>query len=97
LEWCELMEALRSFEVRWGGVARLALWSPIALYGLCPVAPRNRISRMGAAFLACLPGRQVVAVDAKAITMVARTASRLRIYRCKDDQGAVVAWELCRP
>jgi hypothetical protein len=39
MEWCELVEALRSFESRWGGVARLAGWSLIALYGLDPVAP----------------------------------------------------------
>jgi hypothetical protein len=30
LEWTELVEALRSFESRWGGVARLAGWSLVA-------------------------------------------------------------------
>jgi hypothetical protein len=37
----------------------------------------------------------VVAVDAKAITMVTRAAARLRVYR-GDDEGAVLAWSLCR-
>jgi hypothetical protein len=63
LEWTELVTALQSFEGRWGGVARLAGWSVVQLYGLDPVAPRNRLSRMGAGFLASLPGRQVLAVD----------------------------------
>jgi hypothetical protein len=54
----------------------------------------------------------VIAVDDKAITMVTRTSARLRIYRVSSfstaregekidtsdsDQGAVLAWELCRP
>jgi hypothetical protein len=65
----------------------------VQLYGLDPVAPRARVGRMGAAFLACMPGRQVIAVDDKAITMMTRTSSRLRVYRSEPDEGAVLAWE----
>ena len=43
-----------------------------------PAAPN-----LGAAFLVALRGHQVVEVDPKAITMVARTAARLKVYRCE--------------
>jgi hypothetical protein len=52
---------------------------------------------MGAAFLVALRGHQVVEVDHRAITMVARTSSRLRVFRSEPDPDVVVAWELCRP
>jgi hypothetical protein len=88
---------LRAFEERWGAIARSAGWSLMQLYGLDPKAPRARVGRMGAAFLASMPGRRVIAVDDKAITMVTRTSARLRIYRAEQDAGAVLAWELCTP
>jgi hypothetical protein len=91
--WADLLDALRAFHDRWTTPERAAGWSDAQLFGLDPVAPRARLSRMGAAFLACTPGRQVISVDPKAIHLVARTASRLRIYR-DDDQGAVLAWEI---
>jgi hypothetical protein len=93
LEWTELVASLRAFEERWGKIAESAGWSLLQLYGLDPDAPRARVGRMGAAFLACMPGRQVIAVDDRAITVVTRTASRLRIFR-GDGAGAVLAWEL---
>jgi hypothetical protein len=74
LEWIELVTALRGFEEQWGGVARPAGWSLVALYGLDPVAPRARVQRMGAAFLASLRAHRVIAVDANAITVVTRTS-----------------------
>jgi len=92
-EWAELVASLRAFEDRWGSAARLAGWSLVALYGLDPVAPRARVCRMGAAFLACAPGRQVLEVDGEAIRIVTRTAARLRIFK-GEAEGAVVAWEL---
>jgi hypothetical protein len=49
---------------------------------------------MGAAFLVALRGHQVVEVGAEAITVVTRTAARLRIFRGEPDQGAVLAWEI---
>jgi hypothetical protein len=44
-----------------------------------------------------MPGSQVIAIDADAITMVTRTSARLRVYRGEIDRGAVLAWDLCRP
>jgi hypothetical protein len=95
-EWRQLVARLRAFEQPWGARARLAGWSPLQLYGLEPVAPRARVGRMGAAFLVALRGHQVVEVGAEAITVVTRTAARLRLYRGEADPGAVLAWELSR-
>jgi hypothetical protein len=95
-EWVELVARLRAFETPHGARARLAGWTLAQLYGLDPVAPRARLQRMGAAFLVCLRGHQVVGVDAKAITMVARTAARLRVRRGEVDPEVVLAWELCQ-
>jgi hypothetical protein len=95
-DWAELVAGLRAFEDRWGKAARTARWSLVQLYGLCPVAPRARLSRMGGAFLACLPGRLVADVDAEAISVVGRTAARLRIFKA-EPAGAVVAWRLTAP
>jgi hypothetical protein len=50
---------------------------------------------MGAAFLVALRGRQVVDVDQRAITMVARTSARLRVYRTEPHPDVVLAWEMC--
>jgi hypothetical protein len=44
------------------------------------------------AFLACLPGRQVLGVDTRRIALVTRTSARLSAY-CPED-GGVLAWEL---
>jgi hypothetical protein len=52
---------------------------------------------MGAAFLVALRGHQVVEIDHQAITMVARTAARLRVFRSEPDLEVVLAWEICRP
>jgi hypothetical protein len=93
-EWRQLVARLRVFEQPWGARARLAGWTPLQLYGLDPVAPRARVGRMGAAFLVALRGHQVVEVDHGAITMVARTSARLKVYRGDDDPNVVLAWEL---
>jgi hypothetical protein len=66
----------------------------LQLYGLAPVEPRARLSRMGAAFLECLWAHRVIALDANAITMMTRTSARLRVYRGKIDSGAMLAWTL---
>jgi len=58
------------------------------------VAPRARLERTGAAFIVCLRGHQVVEVDHRAIAMVSRTVSRLRVYRGEVDPGAILAWEI---
>jgi hypothetical protein len=94
LEWTELIVGLRAFEERWGAIARSASWTLPLLYGLDPHTPRARVGRMGAAWLASLRAHRVIAVDDKAVTMVTRTSSRLRIFRGDGDQGAVVAWEI---
>jgi hypothetical protein len=41
-----------------------------------------------------LRGHQVVEVDHRAITMVAKTGSQLRVYRGAVDPGVVLAWEI---
>jgi hypothetical protein len=97
LEWTELVASLQAFSARWHCPATAAGWSLLQLYGLDPVAPRSRLSRMGGAFLASLRAHRVVSVDANAITMVTRTSARLRIYRGEIDDGAVLAWSLCQP
>lgn len=94
LEWTELVAALRAFEERWGDLARSAGWSLVQLYGLDPDAPRARLSRMGGAFLASLRAHQVIDVDSERIRVVTRTSARLSVYRPED--GAVLAWELCK-
>jgi hypothetical protein len=71
-------------------------WSQLQLYGLDPDAPYARVGRMGAAWLAARADRRVVAIDSVAVHLVTRTASRLRILRGEPDQGAVLAWELCK-
>jgi hypothetical protein len=52
---------------------------------------------MGAAFLVGLRGHQAVEVDHRAITMVARTSARLKVYRGELDPGVVLAWEIRQP
>jgi hypothetical protein len=49
---------------------------------------------MGAAFLVGLRSHQVVEVDHRAITMVARTSARLRVYRTEPDPDVVLGWDL---
>ena len=44
------------------------------------------------AWLACLRDHRVIAVDAVAICVVARTATRFSIYR--PEGGAMLAWKL---
>jgi hypothetical protein len=78
-----------------GGRARLAGWSLLELYGLHP-APRARLSATGVGFLATLRAHQIVEIDHRAITMVARTSARLRVYRGEVDPDVVLAWEICR-
>jgi hypothetical protein len=48
------------------------------------------------AFLVSLPSQQVVGVDRRAITMVARTSARLKVYRGEIDPGVVIAWALAK-
>jgi hypothetical protein len=62
--------------------------------GLHPAAPRARLSATGVGFLVALRAHQVVEVDHRAITMVARTSARLKVYRGEVDPGAVLAWEI---
>jgi hypothetical protein len=86
-----LVDRLRAFSLRWHSPASAAGWSELELYGLDPDAPRNRLSRMGVAFLASLPGRQVLGVDTRRIALIARTSAKLSVYRPAD--GGVLAWE----
>jgi hypothetical protein len=90
--WAELLSALRAFHDRWTAPARAAGWSDVQLFGLDPVAPRARLSRTGGAFLASLPGRQVLGVDTRRIALVTRTSARLGVY-CPE-AGGVLAWEI---
>jgi hypothetical protein len=91
-DWRAPVDRLRAFAARWHCPATAAGWSDVQLFGLDPVAPRARLSRMGGAFLACLRDHRVVAIDAGAVRVVTRTASRLSVYRPAD--GAVLAWSL---
>jgi hypothetical protein len=91
-DWRELVDRLQAFATRWHYSASAAGWSPTQLFGVCPTAPRARLSRAGAAFLACAPGRQVVEVDSVAIRVVCRTASRLSVY--KPETGGALPWEI---
>jgi hypothetical protein len=93
-EWIELVDRLRIFSIRWHSPAAAAGWTNEQVYGLDPIAPRARVGRMGAAWLACPPGREALHVDAKAITMVTRTSARPSVYR--PAEGAALAWELVR-
>jgi hypothetical protein len=93
LEWTELLVALGAFHARWTGSCRAAGWSDVQLFGLDPLAPRNRVSRMGAAWLACMRAHCVIALDPVAIRVVVRTAARLSIYR--PQAGGALPWELC--
>jgi len=91
--WAELLVAVGTFHARWTGPCRAAGWSDVQLFGLDRDAPRNRLSRMGGAFLASLPGRQVLGVDTRRIALITRTSAKLSVYRPAD--GGVLAWELC--
>jgi hypothetical protein len=91
-EWGELLARLRGFEDKYGPAARTASWSLTDLYGLDPVAPRARLSRMGGAWLACLRNHQVIQVDREAIRLVTRTSARLSIR--PPELGGVLAWSL---
>jgi hypothetical protein len=46
--------------------------------------------------LVALRSHHVIEVDAKAITIVARTAARLKVYRGDPGPGAVLAWTLAK-
>jgi hypothetical protein len=91
-DWRELVDRLQAFAARWHSPATAAGWSDVQLFGLDPVGPRARLSRMGSAFLACLRAHRVVTIDAEAVRVVSRTASRLSVYR--PAAGAVLAWSL---
>jgi hypothetical protein len=92
LEWTELVGRLRVFEERWSAAADAAGWTLVELWGLDPVAPRARLSRMGGAWLASLRNHQVIQVDPDAIRLVTRTSARLSVYR--PGSGAVLGWEI---
>jgi hypothetical protein len=96
-EWIELLTNVRAFAARWHSPATAAGWMLPQLYGLDPIAPRARVGRMGAAFLVSLRAHQVVEIDHQAITMVARTAARLRILRGQTNAEVVLAWDLIKP
>ena len=67
--------------------ARLG-WDEVELFGVCPVAPWQRLDRKGAAF-----GGAVQAVTAEAMTYI----GGLRRYRAQaNDGGAVLLWELAQ-
>jgi hypothetical protein len=91
-EWMDLVARLRAFEERWGATAEAARWTQVELWGVDPVAPRARLSRMGGAWLASLRNHQVIQVDPEAIRLVTRTSARLSVYR--PEEGGVLAWEL---
>jgi hypothetical protein len=92
-EWAELAARLRAFALRWHSVATVAGgWTVVELYGLDPVAPRARVSRMGGAWLACLRAHQVIGVDVHRISLVTRTSARQSVYR--PEPGGVLAWDL---
>jgi hypothetical protein len=93
-DWMELIARLRAFQDRWGTIAEAARWTLVELWGLDPVAPRARLSRMGGGWLACLRNHQVIQVDPEAIRLVTRTSARQSIYR--PEVGGVLAWTLCR-
>jgi hypothetical protein len=48
------------------------------------------------AFLVSLRSHQVVGVDHRAITMVARTSARLKVYRGEIDPGVALAWTVAK-
>jgi hypothetical protein len=92
LEWTELIVSLRAFASRWHHPSISAGWTMTQLWGLDPVAPRNRLSRMGGGWLVSLRNRQVIQVDPEAIRLVTRTSARMSIYR--PEVGGVLAWEI---
>jgi hypothetical protein len=85
------MVDMRAWACRWHGPATSAGWSTAQLFGLSPDAPQVRRDLMGGAFLACRPDCQTIAVDSKAITLVVRTSSRMRVY--KPAAGGALAWD----
>jgi hypothetical protein len=95
--WFDIVSAVRTFAQRHGGQARDCGWPALCLYGLHPRAPWVNLAACGAAWLVARAGYQVLAVGRDDILVVARSASRLRIYRAAPDPDAVLAWEIGRP
>jgi hypothetical protein len=93
--WAAMVTAIQAFAAVHDARARSCGWSSLSLYGLHHAAPYANLAAMGAAWVVARSGHRVAAVAADSILLVAPTGSRLRIYR-GDDQGSVVAWDLCR-
>jgi hypothetical protein len=60
-----------------------------------PFGGRARLAGLTQAQLYALRGHQVIEVGAEAITVVTRTAARLRVFRSEPDPSTVLAWTLC--
>jgi hypothetical protein len=90
--WVDLMKRLKAFHAQCSEDARAAGWSLTDLYGLDANTPYVRLSRWGGGFLAALPNRTVLSVDAKAIRILTTSGARQSIYR--PEPGGVLAWEL---
>ena len=91
-DWTPLVESLKAFHAQWAAAATAAGWSIIELYGLDAAAPYARLDHWGGAFLASLPDRKVVSVDAQAIQLITERGVKLSAY--KPAAGGVLAWQI---
>jgi hypothetical protein len=103
-EWRDVVRTVRLIEADWGGVARRAGWSDLALYGLHREAPYGNLAGMGAAFLlarleafrTCRQLISVVTVEAIEVRN-GTTGAVQRLARSQfGRQDSVLAWTLVR-
>lgn len=81
--------ALRFVADGWAVKALARGWTEIELVGVCPVAPWERLDRMGAAFSRFTP----IEITAEAITYATSGAEPLRRFCGSQADGAVLPWE----
>jgi hypothetical protein len=81
--------ALRFIEHGWALEALRCGWDELAIVGACPVAPWQRLDRLGAAYSMFTP----IDVTPEAILYRSSGKEPLRLLRGSQAEGAVLPWE----
>jgi hypothetical protein len=92
LERLPLIEDARRFLAEWGGEAARLGWTAKDVFGLHPVAPKDRYDAMG--LVPLLHGRKVVSIAPDRATIGTPSGGTLTYYRSRPQRDAVAAWQL---
>ena len=93
--WGEIVETARRLACQWYTQARRMGWRDLDLFGLHPAAPRARYEARGL-FFTVVTADRITALTDRAAAIQKASGSIVRFYRPGHDNGAVLAWELCR-